>query len=240
MGRGRGRGLAQTKPAWMTNPQAQPATPAAESAEAKPKPAPVEVPEDTGGWVAVPDPENPSEHYYWNSKSGETTWERPAEMGPAKGDKGEEAEATNGAEDDSAAPAEATGKQKEEAEAEITEGQVVEYDDRAAGRKVLVRVVHVERAVAAGESPFFTVELPNGAGERQTERTRLRVVANPAAAAAAAPAAAVPPAANPRVFFDLNIGGMYAGRVTFELFANVVPRTAENFRCLWCAHHRPP
>lgn len=38
--------------------------------------------------------------------------------------------------------------------------------------------------------------------------------------------------ANPRVFFDLEIGGKYAGRVTMELRADVVPRTAENFRCL--------
>merc|ERR1711970_211106 len=37
---------------------------------------------------------------------------------------------------------------------------------------------------------------------------------------------------NPRVFFDITIGGQPAGRVTFELFADVVPRTAENFRAL--------
>jgi len=38
--------------------------------------------------------------------------------------------------------------------------------------------------------------------------------------------------ANPRVFFDISIGGAPRGRVTFELFANEVPRTAENFRAL--------
>ena len=38
--------------------------------------------------------------------------------------------------------------------------------------------------------------------------------------------------ANPRVFFDINIGGKPAGRITFELFADVVPKTAENFRAL--------
>ena len=37
---------------------------------------------------------------------------------------------------------------------------------------------------------------------------------------------------NPRVFFDISIGGSKAGRITFELFANMVPLTAENFRCL--------
>ena len=37
---------------------------------------------------------------------------------------------------------------------------------------------------------------------------------------------------NPRVFFDVTLGGLPAGRVVFELFADVVPRTAENFRAL--------
>jgi len=37
---------------------------------------------------------------------------------------------------------------------------------------------------------------------------------------------------NPVVFFDLEIGGKAAGRVEFELFADTVPKTAENFRCL--------
>merc|ERR1712146_426226 len=37
---------------------------------------------------------------------------------------------------------------------------------------------------------------------------------------------------NPRVFFDMTVGGKPAGRVVFELFADVVPKTAENFRAL--------
>eukprot|EP01080_Neovahlkampfia_damariscottae_P004433 gene4433-7808_t len=35
---------------------------------------------------------------------------------------------------------------------------------------------------------------------------------------------------NPIVFFDIEIGGKYAGRIKFELFANVTPKTCENFR----------
>jgi peptidyl-prolyl isomerase H (cyclophilin H) len=35
---------------------------------------------------------------------------------------------------------------------------------------------------------------------------------------------------NPVVFFDVTIGGLPAGRIKFELFADVVPKTAENFR----------
>ncbi|EAR90523.2 peptidyl-prolyl cis-trans isomerase, cyclophilin-type protein (macronuclear) [Tetrahymena thermophila SB210] len=37
--------------------------------------------------------------------------------------------------------------------------------------------------------------------------------------------------ANPRVYFDISIGGQNAGRIEFELFSNV-PKTAENFRAL--------
>jgi hypothetical protein len=37
---------------------------------------------------------------------------------------------------------------------------------------------------------------------------------------------------NPRVFFEIEIGGKKAGKITMELFANKVPKTAENFRAL--------
>eukprot|EP01102_Stenamoeba_stenopodia_P005025 TRINITY_DN15526_c0_g1_i1.p1 TRINITY_DN15526_c0_g1~~TRINITY_DN15526_c0_g1_i1.p1 ORF type:complete len:174 (+),score=46.29 TRINITY_DN15526_c0_g1_i1:113-634(+) len=39
-------------------------------------------------------------------------------------------------------------------------------------------------------------------------------------------------APNPRVFFDITIGGKPAGRIEMELRADVVPKTAENFRAL--------
>ncbi|PNW88854.1 hypothetical protein CHLRE_01g047700v5 [Chlamydomonas reinhardtii] len=38
--------------------------------------------------------------------------------------------------------------------------------------------------------------------------------------------------ANPVVFFDISIGGEAVGRVVFELYKDVVPKTAENFRAL--------
>ncbi|KAI8610723.1 peptidyl-prolyl cis-trans isomerase H [Chytriomyces sp. MP71] len=37
---------------------------------------------------------------------------------------------------------------------------------------------------------------------------------------------------NPIVFFDIAIGGQPVGRIKMELFADVVPKTAENFRQL--------
>jgi peptidylprolyl isomerase len=37
---------------------------------------------------------------------------------------------------------------------------------------------------------------------------------------------------NPRVYFDIEIDGVKAGRIVMELLATVTPKTAENFRCL--------
>ena len=43
--------------------------------------------------------------------------------------------------------------------------------------------------------------------------------------------------ANPRVYFDIEINGSRAGRLIMTLFADIVPLTAENFRCL-CTHEK--
>ncbi|KAI9047612.1 hypothetical protein LZ554_008325 [Drepanopeziza brunnea f. sp. 'monogermtubi'] len=40
----------------------------------------------------------------------------------------------------------------------------------------------------------------------------------------------LPASGNPLVFFDITLGGEKLGRIKFELFADVVPKTAENFR----------
>ncbi|KAL0034527.1 hypothetical protein WJX79_006815 [Trebouxia sp. C0005] len=44
--------------------------------------------------------------------------------------------------------------------------------------------------------------------------------------------------ANPVVFFDVTIGGTPAGRVQIELFADVVPKTAENVRQFFTGDYR--
>ena len=38
--------------------------------------------------------------------------------------------------------------------------------------------------------------------------------------------------ANPKVYFDMEVGGDDVGRIVFELRADVAPKTAENFRQL--------
>merc|ERR1712179_867672 len=38
--------------------------------------------------------------------------------------------------------------------------------------------------------------------------------------------------ARPRVFFDITADGAPLGRVEFELYSDIVPKTAENFRAL--------
>jgi cyclophilin family peptidyl-prolyl cis-trans isomerase len=44
-------------------------------------------------------------------------------------------------------------------------------------------------------------------------------------------------AENPKVFFEISIDGQPKGRITMELFADVAPKTAENFRAL-CTHEK--
>lgn len=35
-----------------------------------------------------------------------------------------------------------------------------------------------------------------------------------------------------RTFFDITLGGLPAGRIVFELYGDIAPKTAENFRAL--------
>lgn len=42
----------------------------------------------------------------------------------------------------------------------------------------------------------------------------------------------------PIVFFDISIGNHPVGRIKMELFADIVPRTAENFRMFCTGEHR--
>ncbi|KUI58686.1 Peptidyl-prolyl cis-trans isomerase H [Cytospora mali] len=52
------------------------------------------------------------------------------------------------------------------------------------------------------------------------------------------PPTQLPENGNPLVFFDITLGGEPLGRVTFELYKDVVPRTAENFRQLCTGEYK--
>ncbi|KAF3357438.1 Peptidyl-prolyl cis-trans isomerase H like protein [Verticillium longisporum] len=52
------------------------------------------------------------------------------------------------------------------------------------------------------------------------------------------PPTQLPASGNPLVFFDITLGGEPLGRVTFELFADTTPKTAENFRQFCTGEHR--
>eukprot|EP00927_Polykrikos_kofoidii_P048320 TRINITY_DN4256_c0_g1_i1.p1 TRINITY_DN4256_c0_g1~~TRINITY_DN4256_c0_g1_i1.p1 ORF type:complete len:462 (-),score=82.64 TRINITY_DN4256_c0_g1_i1:129-1514(-) len=73
-----------------------------------------------------------------------------------------------------------------------------------------------------------------GSGGDASDRSHSRAGADPTRGGDAAPRAALAEGAggNPIVFFDMSIGGRPAGRIMMELFADVVPKTCENFRCL--------
>jgi peptidyl-prolyl isomerase D len=43
---------------------------------------------------------------------------------------------------------------------------------------------------------------------------------------------AEPNADRPITYFDITIGGRPVGRIAFSLYADLVPKTAENFRAL--------
>ncbi len=75
------------------------------------------------------------------------------------------------------------------------------------------------------------LHLPRRAFLQATASVGLVAVASPALAAGYQPHHPTV-AGNPKVFFDISIGGTPAGRITLELFADAVPRTAENFRAL--------
>ena len=95
-------------------------------------------------------------------------------------------------------------------------------------------------AVAQGESQRQRAAAAAAAQQAKAKAKAPRAARGPAGqgprAGAAAAAAARPRLGGDddsvRVFFDISIGGRSVGRIICRLFAEIVPRTAENFRTL--------
>uniref|UniRef100_A0A7S0YUC6 Peptidyl-prolyl cis-trans isomerase n=1 Tax=Hemiselmis tepida TaxID=464990 RepID=A0A7S0YUC6_9CRYP len=88
-------------------------------------------------------------------------------------------------------------------------------------------------AASAASSPLSRAGLPLSLGRAHSATTQgldLKALSPPKAEGA--PLRLRGGAANPVVFFDISIGGANKGRVTMELYADLVPKTAENFRAL--------
>lgn len=43
-----------------------------------------------------------------------------------------------------------------------------------------------------------------------------------------------------RTYFDITLGGLPAGRIVFELYSDIVPKTVENFRALCTGELKTP
>ena len=86
----------------------------------------------------------------------------------------------------------------------------------------------VEKLGTSGGKPTKQVKVAN-CGEIGLEEATPK--AAPAAEKASAPAAAQPQG-NPKVYMDVTVGSEQLPRIVCELFADVVPKTAENFRAL--------
>ena len=81
--------------------------------------------------------------------------------------------------------------------------------------------------------PSLLFKTKNGAAE-STKASAAAVATDPKTEdlKAAQRKAAMSDPSNPQVFFDISVGDVTVGRVVMELRADVVPKTAENFRAL--------
>ena len=84
----------------------------------------------------------------------------------------------------------------------------------------------------------FKVKVPNGltAGLDKLEQKLLEKLPKDVTAVGIPKA---PANVNPLCFMDLHIGNSHAGRLVFELFVDIAPRTCANFHALYDHLHSP-
>lgn len=107
------------------------------------------------------------------------------------------------------------------------------------GRTIRVNVARPKMLKEGSSRPVWSEDdwLRKHAGESLKDGQNPAAEDREAGSGAAAETDGGEPAAKkskrtPRVFMDIKIGSEDAGQIVIELFSDVVPRTAENFRCL--------
>eukprot|EP00930_Biecheleria_cincta_P002642 TRINITY_DN103646_c0_g1_i1.p1 TRINITY_DN103646_c0_g1~~TRINITY_DN103646_c0_g1_i1.p1 ORF type:complete len:721 (+),score=178.96 TRINITY_DN103646_c0_g1_i1:119-2281(+) len=90
-----------------------------------------------------------------------------------------------------------------------------------------------EQAQKAQDDGSHAEALARAAARQEAEKRAQMIAQQKEAMIARFSTTAPPPDKdNPMVFFEMAVEGESIGRIEFELFADVVPKTAENFRCL--------
>ena len=187
----------------------------------------IEPQEDTGGeaegdieWVSNVDPETGYE-YYINIATGATQWDKPTGRIKLAHEV-----ATDAIEKDD------VHEEQEDSTPQHEENSLENGDEEASSQPedTIERVSHPTGTcdwrsavdTVSGATYYLNIvtnetqwEMPEGFGNNGESMEETELVPY-----------------NPRVFFDMNINGKPVGRIVFELFADVVPITAQNFHAL--------
>lgn len=132
----------------------------------------------------------------------------------------------------------------------------IQNDAELVGRTIRVNVAKPQRIKEGSNRPVWAdddwLQKHAGATLTHTDEAKTETPANgettenaeksePVAAPASTPASTATesdePKRNPQVYFDIRIGSSDAGRIVILLRADIVPKTAENFRSL-CTHEQ--
>lgn len=68
----------------------------------------------------------------------------------------------------------------------------------------------------------------------------MTVVADKSGKGNASDSTSAEPKVRQRTYFDVTLGGLPAGRIVFELYTDITPKTAENFRALCTGEIKTP